>query len=129
MPKYRVFVRDLDNHILSAGFTFICESDQEAFAKTEQLVDGLDLELWCQGGRYVARIAAPSQSDKEPSQVVQADPAASLTRRKHVQIERDYIKCATSVVTRQSDNSQDCHSNPSDPLLHQLSLKQVHQLS
>src|SRR5215469_5410154 len=49
MPKYRVFVRDLDNHILSAGFTFICESDQEALAKTEKLVDGLDLELWCQG--------------------------------------------------------------------------------
>jgi hypothetical protein len=129
MPNYRVFVRDLDNHILSAGFTFICENDQEALAKTEKLVDGLDLELWCQEGRYVARIAAPGQSDKEPSQVVQADPAASLTRRKHVQIERDYIKCATPVVTRQSDNSQDCQSNPSDPLLHQLSLKQVHQLS
>jgi hypothetical protein len=50
MPEYRVFVRDLDNHILSAGFTFICESDQEALAKIEQLVDGLDLELWCQRG-------------------------------------------------------------------------------
>ena len=110
MPVYRVFVRDLDNHILSAGFTFICESDQEALAKTEKLVDGLDLELWCQGGRYVARIAAPGQSDKEPSQVVQADPAALLTQRKHVQIERDYIRCTTLVVTRQSDNSQDCHS-------------------
>jgi hypothetical protein len=111
MPEYRVFVRDLDNHILSAGFTFICENDQEALAKTEQLVDGLDLELWCQGGRYVARIAALGQSDKELSQVVRADPAALLTRRKHVQIERDYIRCATSVVARQSDNSQDCHSN------------------
>ena len=51
MPEYRVFVRDLDNHILSAGFTFICESDQEALAKTAKLVDRLDLELWCQGGR------------------------------------------------------------------------------
>jgi hypothetical protein len=111
MPEYRVFVRDLDNHILSAGFTFICESDQEALAKTEQLVDGLDLELWCQGGRYVARVAAPGPSDNEPNQVEQAAPAALLTRRKHAQIERDYIRCATSVVTRQSDNSQDCHRN------------------
>ena len=41
MPEYRVFVRDLDNHILSAGFTFFCESDQEALAKTEKLMDGL----------------------------------------------------------------------------------------
>jgi hypothetical protein len=49
MPEYRVFVRDLDNHILSAGFTFICENDQEALAKTEKLMDVLDLELWCQG--------------------------------------------------------------------------------
>ena len=84
---------------------------RSGIAKTEQLVDGLDLELWCQGGRYVARIAAPGQSDKEPSQVVQADPAALLTQRKHLQIERDYIGCTTLVVTRQSDNSQDCHSN------------------
>jgi hypothetical protein len=111
MPEYRVFVRDLDNHILSAGFTFICESDHEALAKTEKLVDGLDLELWCQGGRYVARITATGQSDKERTQVGQADPAALLTRRRHVQIERDYIRCATSVVTRQSNNSEDCHSN------------------
>jgi len=107
MPEYRVFVRDLDNHILSAGFTFICENDQEALATTEQLVDGLDLELWCEGGRYVARIAAPGAL----SQVVQADPATLLTRRKHVQIKRDYIRCATSVVTRQSDNGQDCHTS------------------
>jgi len=111
MPEYRVFVRDLDNHILSAGFTFICESDHEALARTEKLVDGLDLELWCQGGRYVARITATGQSDKERTQVGQADPAALLTRCKHVQIERDYIRCATSVVTRQSNNSEDCHSN------------------
>jgi len=111
MPEYRVFVRDLDNHILSAGFTFICENDHEALAKTEKLVDGLDLELWCQGGRYVARITATGQSDKEPTQVGQADPAALLTRRKHVQIERDYIdyiRCATSVVTAKAT---DCHSN------------------
>jgi hypothetical protein len=90
MPEYRVFVRDLDDHILSAGFTFTCETDQEALAKTEKLTDGLDLELWCQGGRYVARIAAPRQSDKD---VVEADPAAPLTR--YMQIARDYIRCAT----------------------------------
>ena len=45
MPEYRVFVRDLDDHILSAGFTFVCENDEEALAKTEKLMDGLDLEL------------------------------------------------------------------------------------
>ena len=100
MPEYRVFVRDLDNHILSAGFTFICENDHEALAKTENLVDGFDLELWCQGGRYVARITATGQPDKEPTSVGQADPAALLTRRKHAQIERDYIRCARSEGTR-----------------------------
>ena len=94
MPEYRVFVRDLDDHILSAGFTFFCE-------------DGLDLELWCQGGRYVARIAVPRQSDKEPNHVVEADLAALLTRHKHMQIARDYIRCATVAVTAQSDNSPD----------------------
>ena len=78
MPEYRVFVRDLDNHILSAGFTFICENDHEALAKTEKLVDGLDLELWCQGGRYVARITAQAQSDKGPSHVVQAEPSGII---------------------------------------------------
>jgi hypothetical protein len=86
MPDYRVFVRDLDNHILSAGFTFVCENDQEALAKTEKLMDGLDLELWCQGGRYVARIAAPRQSDKRPDHVVEADLATLLTQHKHMQI-------------------------------------------
>ena len=40
MPEYRVFVRDLDNHILSAGFTFFCESDQEALEKTEKPMHG-----------------------------------------------------------------------------------------
>jgi hypothetical protein len=57
MPEYRVFVRDHDNHILSAGSTYICDNDQEALAKAEQLKDGLDLELW-QGARKIARIAA-----------------------------------------------------------------------
>ena len=78
MPEYRVFVRDLDDHILSAGFTFVCENDEEALAKTEKLMDGLDLELWCQGGRYVARITTPAQSDNGPSHVVQADPSGII---------------------------------------------------
>jgi hypothetical protein len=107
MREYRVFVRDLDNHILSAGFTFICENDQEALAKTEKLVDVLDLELWCQGGRYVARITAPSQSDKGPSHDVQGNPTALLTRLEHMQIARDYIRCATAVITGPNDSSQD----------------------
>jgi len=106
MPEYRVFVRDLDNHILSTSFAFICPNDQEALAKTEKLMEGLDLELR-RGGRHVARITAPRQSDKEPSQDVQADPMALLTRRKHVQISRDYIRYATAVVTGQSNNNQD----------------------
>ena len=78
MPEYRVFIRDLDNHILSAGFTLICENDEEALAKTETLMDGLDLELWCQGGRYVTRIKAPAQSDEGSSHVVQAEPSGTI---------------------------------------------------
>ena len=99
MPEYRVFVRDLDNHILSAGFTFFCESDQEALAKTEKLMDGLDLELH-QGSRHVARITAPRD-------VAQADPSALVTRHERAHIARDYIRCATAVVIGESDNRQD----------------------
>ena len=98
MPEYRVFVRDLDNHILSAGFTFFCESDQEALAKTEKLMDGLDLELH-QGSRHVARITAPRD-------VAQADPSALVTRHERAHIARAYIRCATAVVTGESDNCQ-----------------------
>ena len=98
MPQYRVFVRDLDNHILSTGFTFFCESDQEALAKTEKLMDGLDLELH-QGSRHVARITAPRDA--------QADPSALVTRHERAQIARDYIRCATAVVAGEGDNCQD----------------------
>jgi hypothetical protein len=60
MREYRIFVRDLDNHFLGTGFTFICPNDKEALALTEKLMDGLDVELR-QGGRRVARIIAPRQ--------------------------------------------------------------------
>ena len=46
-------------------------------------------------------------TDKGPSHVVQADSAALATRRKHVQIARDYIRCATAVVIGESGNHQD----------------------
>jgi hypothetical protein len=105
MREYRVFVRDLDNHILSTGFTFSCENDQQALAKTESLMDGLDLELH-EGRRRVARITAPRPSDKGPSDVVQADPASLVVRHEHVQVARDYIRCATADVTGESDNWQ-----------------------
>jgi hypothetical protein len=106
MPEYRVFVRDLDNHILSTGFTFCCENDQEALAKTEKLMDGLDLELH-EGRRHVARITAQRQSDRGPSDFVQADAASLVVPHEHVQVARDYIRCATADVTRESDNWQD----------------------
>jgi hypothetical protein len=105
MPEYRVFVRDLDNHILSIGFTFSCENDQQALAKTEKLMDGLDLELH-EGRRRVARITAPRQSEKGPSDVLQANPASLVVRHEHVQVARDYIRCATVDVTGESDNWQ-----------------------
>jgi hypothetical protein len=106
MPEYRVFVRDLDNHILSTGFTFSCENDQQALAKTEKLMDGLDLELH-EGCRRVARITASLQSDKGPSDVVQADPVSLVVRHEHVQVARDYIRCATADEAGESDNWQD----------------------
>lgn len=77
MPEYRVFVRDLDNHFLSTGFTFICPNDQEALALTEKLMDGLDVELR-QGGRHVARIIAPRQPDRGPSQLAPSDDSTAL---------------------------------------------------
>lgn len=77
MPEYRIFVRELDNHCLSTGFTFICPNDQEALALTEKLMDGLDVELR-QGGRHVARIIAPRQPDRGPSQLAQAQDSTAL---------------------------------------------------
>jgi hypothetical protein len=106
MPEYRVFVRDLDNHILSTGFTFFCENDQKALTKTEKLLDGLDLELH-EGRRHVGRITAPRQSNKEPGDVVQADPASLVVWHEHVQVARDYIRCATVDVIGEGDNWQD----------------------
>lgn len=41
-----------------------------------------------------------------------ANPQALFTHRKDVQVARDCIRCATTVVTGQNDNSQDCHSMP-----------------
>jgi hypothetical protein len=77
MPEYRIFVRELDNQRLSTGFTFICPNDQEALALTDKLMDGLDVELR-QGGRHVARIVAPRQPDRRPSQLAQADGSTAL---------------------------------------------------
>ena len=77
MPEYRIFVRELDNHFLSTGFTFICPNDQAALALTEKLMDGPDVELR-QGGRHVARIVAPRQPDRRPSQLGQADGSTAL---------------------------------------------------
>jgi hypothetical protein len=77
VPEYRIFVRELDNDFLGTGFTFICPNDQEALALTEKLMDGRDVELR-QSGRHVARIIAPRQPDRGPSQLAQADDSTAL---------------------------------------------------
>jgi len=63
MPEYRVVVIDHDNHILSTVFSFICDNDQEALAKAEQLEDSLHLELW-QGARKITPISTRSHPNK-----------------------------------------------------------------
>ena len=57
MPRYLVHVFTKDNKIWNPPIIMICDSDHEAVAQAEQLVDGNDVELW-DGGRRVSRITA-----------------------------------------------------------------------
>jgi hypothetical protein len=61
-------------------------------------MDGLNLEPVPRGPICRADYSTPNQI-RDPARGVQAEPQALFTRRKHVQIARDYIRCATSVVT------------------------------
>ncbi len=60
MPEYRVY-RIKDGHTAGVPAILSCDTDQEAIEKANQLLDGLDVELW-QGARVVAKIPAASGS-------------------------------------------------------------------
>lgn len=45
MPEYRIYLIGPDKHI-SHRVELICTDDQTAKEKAEQLVDGLEVELW-----------------------------------------------------------------------------------
>ena len=45
MNEYRAYVMGLDGHILSR-IDLVCENDEAAKERAEQLVDGHDVELW-----------------------------------------------------------------------------------
>jgi hypothetical protein len=53
---YRAYHLDHVGHIQSVS-EFECITDEEAVKKSQELVDGFDVELW-HGGRLVTRIAS-----------------------------------------------------------------------
>ena len=52
MNEYRVYLMRPDGHILSR-VDLVCEDDEAAKERAQQLVDGHDVELW-QLGRKIA---------------------------------------------------------------------------
>jgi hypothetical protein len=56
MQEYRVFIKGSDGHIQSR-LDLLCEDDEAAKKRAEQLIDGHDIELW-QLGRMICEIKA-----------------------------------------------------------------------
>jgi hypothetical protein len=60
MNEYRVYLMRPDGHILSR-VDLVCEDDEAAKVRAQQLVDGHDVELW-QLGRKKRRSPATSRA-------------------------------------------------------------------
>jgi hypothetical protein len=54
MAEYRIFTVGTDGHFISSK-PLLCDDDEEAVQKAEQLLDGHDLQIWS-GPRYVRRL-------------------------------------------------------------------------
>ena len=47
MPSYRAYPVSKDHQVAAApSIAITCENEQDGIQKTQQLVDGYDLELW-----------------------------------------------------------------------------------
>ena len=55
MREYRVYSFSSDNHIKGVPAVVICETDNDAIAEAQKLLDGLDIEVW-NGARLVTRL-------------------------------------------------------------------------
>jgi hypothetical protein len=53
MPAYRIFAISEDDDIVGPPASAICESDQEAVRKAEELKSNYDIEVW-DGNRLIA---------------------------------------------------------------------------
>jgi hypothetical protein len=61
VTEYRAFTVGIDGHF--NGFEpLVCSDDAEAIARTEQLLDGYDIELWS-GERLVIRLAHTTKAN------------------------------------------------------------------
>jgi hypothetical protein len=54
MAEYRIFTVGTDGHFIGSK-PLLCDDDEEAVQKAEQLLDGHDLQIWS-GPRYVRRL-------------------------------------------------------------------------
>jgi hypothetical protein len=62
MPEYRAYTVGLDGHFI--GFEpLVCHDDSEAVSKAKQLLDGLDIEVWC-AERLVIHLKRKSNETK-----------------------------------------------------------------
>lgn len=61
MEGYRAYILDPDGHVQDR-IDLICEDEAEAIRLAQQLLDGLDVELW-QLARKIATFTAPSVHD------------------------------------------------------------------
>jgi hypothetical protein len=57
--EYRIYTLDLTGQILDA-VTIECRGDDEAIAKTKQMVDGHALDLWC-GIKFLGHFEAKAE--------------------------------------------------------------------
>jgi hypothetical protein len=60
---YRAYTVGPDGHFTNSH-EFFAENDDEAFERARQFVDGHDVELWEDSGRFVARLKKTTEKER-----------------------------------------------------------------
>jgi hypothetical protein len=71
MPAYRIFAISEDDDIVGPPASAICENDQEAVRKAEQLKSDYDIEVW-DGNRLIACIETEPKRRRAARSAVRA---------------------------------------------------------
>ena len=81
MPTYRAYHVDDEGHFHGAPQIFSVETDEDAIAHAQGLVDGYDVELWEQGGRLVTKLKKTPRLPKRSTNTIQ-ELASNLRARR-----------------------------------------------